>query len=419
MNAGLHVRDVLLDGEAVGLRVKGGRIVALGPGIDAGPQDERVDGRGKVLLPGLVNGHTHAAMTLFRGFGDDLPLMEWLEQRIWPVEAKLTFDDVYWGTRLACVEMIRTGTVRFWDMYWHPGAVARAVEDSGIRATVALPLIDGLDPARLPELRAEAERTFDELAAAGDRVSVSFGPHSIYAVSEASLRWIGEDAAARGVAVHIHCSEAEREVDDCVGAHGLRPAAYLDQVGLLTERTILAHGVWLDEDELRLVGERGATIVTNPVSNLKLAVGGVFPYARARSHGIPVGLGTDGAASNNALDLFQDMKHLALMQKHVAKDPAAMPASEAWAVATGARAPMLGQPGRLAVGEPADFLLVRADRPELAPGDLTANLVYAASGMVVDTTVVAGRVLMQRGEIDGVDEVRAKAVESARRLGLV
>lgn len=419
MNAGLHVRDVLLDGEAVGLRVEGGRIVALGPGIDAGPQDERVDGRGMVLLPGLVNGHTHAAMTLFRGFGDDLPLMEWLEQRIWPVEAKLTFDDVYWGTRLACVEMIRTGTVRFWDMYWHPGAVARAVEDSGIRATVALPLIDGLDPARLPELRAEAERTFDELAAAGDRVTVSFGPHSIYAVSEPSLRWIGEDAAARGVAVHIHCSEAEREVDDCVGAHGLRPAAYLDQVGLLTERTILAHGVWLDEDELRLVGERGATIVTNPVSNLKLAVGGVFPYARARSHGIPVGLGTDGAASNNALDLFQDMKHLALMQKHVAKDPAAMPASEAWAVATGARAPMLGQPGRLAVGERADFLLVRADRPEFAPGDLTANLVYAASGMVVDTTVVAGRVLMQRGEIDGVDEVRAKAVESARRLGLV
>ncbi len=414
----LFVQDVALDGESVGLRVEGGTIAALGPGVEAASGDEVLDGAGMALLPGLVNGHTHAAMTLFRGFGDDLPLMEWLEHRIWPVEAKLTADDVYWGTRLACVEMIRTGTVRFWDMYWHPAAVARAVEDAGLRATVALPLIDGLDEQRAATMRAEATTALDALEETGDQVGASLGPHAIYTVSEDSLRWVAEETAARGIPVQIHCSETEDEVQTCVAAHGARPAHYLDRLGVLTDRTVLAHGVWLDDDELALVGERGATVVTNPVSNLKLAVGGVFPYAKAREHGVAVGLGTDGAASNNSLDLFQDVKFLALTQKQEADDPAAMPATEAWAVVTGRRAPALGESGRLAVGEPADFLLVPTDLPELVPGELTANLVYAASGAVVDTTVVAGRVLMRGGVIAGADEVRAKAVESARRLGI-
>jgi 5-methylthioadenosine/S-adenosylhomocysteine deaminase len=250
-------------------------------------------------------------------------------------------------------------------------------------------------------------------------VTPTLGPHAIYTVSEKSLHWIAELSAERGVPVHIHLSETEGEVHDCVAAHGVRPAQYLDRVGLLTPQTLLAHGVWLDDDELALVGERGASVVTNPVSNLKLAVGGVFPYAKARDHGIPVGLGTDGAASNNALDLFQDVKHLALIQKHATRDPAAMPATEAWAVATGQRAPLLGQSGRVAAGEPADFLLVRLDVPELTPGDLTANLVYAASGAVVDTTVVAGRVLMRGGEIPNEVEAREGAVASARRLGVI
>jgi len=378
-----------------------------------------LDAAGLALVPPLVNGHTHAAMTLMRGYGDDLPLMQWLQDRIWPTEAKLTADDVYWGTRLACLEMIRSGTVRFWDMYWQPEAVARAVGDAGIRASVALPLIDGLDPDKSDALRVEAEHTLDALANSGARVTPTLGPHAIYTVSEKSLQWVAELSEERQLPVHIHLSETEGEVHDCVAAHGVRPALYLDRIGLLTPRTLLAHGVWLDDSELALIGERGATVVTNPVSNLKLAVGGVFPYANARKHGVPVGLGTDGAASNNALDLFQDVKHLALMQKHLTGDPAAMPASEAWAVATGQRAPVLGQSGRIAAGEPADFLLVRADAPELTPGDLIANLVYAASGSVVDTTMVAGRVLMRGGEVGGEAEVRDGAIASAQRLGVI
>jgi 5-methylthioadenosine/S-adenosylhomocysteine deaminase len=188
-------------------------------------------------------------------------------------------------------------------------------------------------------------------------------------------------------------------------------------VGLLTPRTVLAHGVWLDESELELIARRGAVVVTNPVANLKLAVGGVFPYPSARAAGVQVGLGTDGAGSNNSLDLFSDMKVLALLQKHAAGNPAVISAEETWEIATGARAPLLGGT-RLEIGQPADFLLLRADTPELSFGELPAALVYAASGAVVQSTVVAGQVLMRDGEIEGAEEVLARALERGHRLGL-
>jgi 5-methylthioadenosine/S-adenosylhomocysteine deaminase len=377
-----------------------------------------IDAGGMALVPGLVNGHTHAAMTLFRGYGDDLPLMQWLEEKIWPAEARLDSEDVYWGTRLACAEMIRTGTVRFWDMYWQPGATARAVEDAGLRATIGAPLLDGNDPRRTSELQASALRSLEELEGCGDRIASALAPHAIYTVSEASLRWIADHAAERGLPIHIHLSETEREVADCLSAHGVRPTAYLDRVGLLGPRTLLAHAVWMDDDELDLIAERGATLVANPVANLKLAVGGVFPYRAAHERGIPVGLGTDGAGSNNSLDLFQDVKVFALLQKNAARDPAAVTAEEAWDVASGRLAPLLGASGRIEPGEPADFLLLRADAPELSLGNLVADLVYAASGAVVDTTVVDGRVVMRSGEIPGLDEIEARALERARRLGI-
>ena len=406
----------LLDGERVGLRAENGLIAEIGPGVTPQPGDDVLDAAGGILVAPLINGHTHAAMTLFRGYGDDLPLMRWLEEKIWPIERKLEPEDVYWGTRLACLEMIRTGTVRFWDMYWHPTAAARAVQDAGMRATVAAPLID-VD-GRTDAMREAAIRSLDELAGAGERIDAGLAPHAIYTVSEDSLRWIAELAAERGLAVQIHLSETEPEVIDCLAAHGERPARYLDRVGLLTPRTVLAHGVWVDDDELELIAERGAVVVTNPVANLKLAVGGVFPYPQARAAGVQVGLGTDGPGSNNSLDLFADMKVLALLQKHAAGDAAAIDAAETWEIATGRRAPLLGAASGLEVGQPADFLLLRAGAPELSFGELPAALVYAASGAVVQTTVVAGRVLMHDGEIEGADEVLARALERARRLGL-
>jgi 5-methylthioadenosine/S-adenosylhomocysteine deaminase len=411
----LAVTEALWGGERVGIRCEEGVISALGVDVTAEAGDEVIDAAGAHLVPPLVNGHTHAAMTLFRGSGGDLPLMPWLQERIWPVEAKLDEEDVYRGARLACAEMIRSGTGRFWDMYWHPQATARAVEESGIRAVVGAPLFDAV--GSFEELRDSALRSLEALSGFGPLVTPALAPHAIYTVSERSLRWIGELSAERELPVQIHLSETEKEVQDCLAEHGERPAHYLDRLGLLSERTILAHGVWLDPDELALIAERGATVVSNPAANMKLAVGGVFPYPAARAAGVKVGLGTDGAGSNDSLDLLADLKLFALAQKHAAGDPTAIDAAEAWAVATGAQAPLLGATP-LEPGAPADFLLLRPDSPELRIGDLASDLVYAAAGAAVDTTVVAGRVLMRGGEIPGLDEIVARAAERAGRLGL-
>jgi 5-methylthioadenosine/S-adenosylhomocysteine deaminase len=414
----LAVTGARLDGQVVGLRVEGGSLVALGPGVDSRPGDEVIEAGGMALVPGLVNGHTHAAMTLFRGHGSDLPLTRWLEEVIWPVEARLDADDVYWGARLACVEMIRTGTVRFWDMYWHAGATTRAVEDAGLRATIGAPLIDVGAAAGEVALHEAAERSLEQIGAARELIAPALAPHAIYTVSEPSLRWIAETAEERKLPVHIHLSETEDEVARCIEAHGVRPAEYLDGLGLLGPRTLLAHGVWLAEGEIELIAERRATVVTNPVANLKLAVGRAFPYLATREAGVQVGLGTDGPGSNDSLDLFSDMKTFALLHKHEAGDPAAVSAAETWEIATGRRSQLLRVGDRLTPGAPADFLLLRADAPELRLGDFTAGLVYAASGAVVDTTVVNGRVLMRGGTVEGEGVVLAHALERARRLGL-
>jgi 5-methylthioadenosine/S-adenosylhomocysteine deaminase len=418
--APLAVLDAFHEGERVGLRCEEGRIAALGPDVETAPGDETLDAGGAILVSALVNGHTHAAMTLFRGYGGDLPLMRWLREKIWPVEAKLEAEDVYWGTRLACLEMVRTGTARFWDMYWQPAATAKAVLDSGLRATIGGPLFDA--GGETEETKARALGELEELDGAGPGIERALTPHSIYTVSEGLLRWTAEQAAERGLPVHIHLSETEEEVAECVARHGLRPAAYLDRVGMLGERTVLAHGVWLDRAELELIAERGCTVVANPVANMKLAVGGFLPYPAAREAGVAVGLGTDGAGSNDSLDLLADLKVFALAQRHTSGDATALDAAEAWRIATGAAAPTLrGQAGAaepLVIGAPADFLLLRRDSYELGLGDLHSNLVYAAGGSIVETTVVGGRVLMRGGEVEGSAEVVARAAERARRLGI-
>jgi len=412
---GLAVTDATLNGEPVTLRAEDGVIAELGPSVATAAGDEVIDGSGMALVPGLVNAHTHAAMTLFRGFADDLPLMVWLEEHIWPAEARLEPEHVYWGTRLACVEMIRSGTVAFWDMYWHPEAVARAVEDAGLRAVVATPLIDGPDSAKA---RAEADEALDRVReSTSGRVRAGYAPHAPYTVGPESLEWVAGRAAERKATIQIHLSETQKEVEDCVAQYGVRPAFHLDKSGLLGPGTVLAHGVWLDEDELDLIAERGATVVTNPVANLKLAVGGIFPYPAARDRGVEMGIGTDGPGSNNSLDLFSDLKTFALLQKNAAFDAAAVDAAETLKLGRGEASVLLRSPA-LSEGDPADFLLVRADVPELALGALDAALVYAASGAVVDTTVVAGRVLMTGSVIEGAEEAVRKAQECASEIGV-
>ena len=412
--SGLAVIGAELDGKAVGVRCEDGLIAGLGPDVVAADGDEVIDGSGLILAPPFVSGHGHAAMTLFRGVGNDLPLMEWLEGHIWPAEKRLEPEDVYWGARLAAVEMIRSGTTRFFDMYWHAPETSRASEDAGIRVVPTTAVIDAMAPGP-GELRSQLMEIVDRLAEFGPLVTPSLGPHAIYTVGRENLEWVAEVAAERDLVIQTHLSETEQEVSDCVEANGMRPAFYLDEVGLLGPRTVLAHGVWLDEAELELIAERGATVVTNPAANMKLAVGGAFPYPAAAARGVALGLGTDGVASNNNLDMFEEVKLLSLVQKHAAADPAVLPAAEALEIARGRRSQLLGGTP-LAVGEPADFLLLEGDALELSAGELDADLVYAASGSIVRTAVVAGRVVMRDRVVPGAEDAVAEVRSRAARL---
>ena len=416
----LTITDAVLDGQAVSLRAVDGTIAALGPDVVPEHGDELLDADGRALVPGLVNGHGHAAMTLFRSFGDDLPLDEWLQERIWPAEARLDPEAVYWGTRLACIEMVRSGTTRFFDMYWEAPHAARAAADTGIRMVASQIVIEmpGKE-ANGPERAVEGWQALHEVS---PLVEPCLAAHAIYSTSEPLLRRIASIADDLDKRVQIHLSETEQEVLDCLDAHGRRPAAYLDQLGLLHERMVLAHGLWLDEEELALIAERGATVVTNPVSNMKLASGSAadgrsraFPYPAASAAGVPMGLGTDGAASNNTLDLLADLKVLSLLQKHHAGDPSVLPAADAWDLACGTGSPALGGTP-LEVGRPADVLLIDAAAVEMTPGGLVDGLVYSGTGSVVDSTVVAGEVVMRHREVPGEDEAKAEVRHHAARL---
>ena len=411
----LFIRNAILDDAPTNVQCVDGLIASIGPAAAPDPGDDVVDADGLHLVPGMVNGHGHAAMVLLRGYGDDMALQPWLHERIWPAEARMTADDILWGARLACLEMIRSGTTSFWDMYWHPASTARAATELGIRATLGAVVFDGCNPASSADACSMAAAQLDEIEAFGGLVSSSIGPHSVYMVSRTSLEWSRDECERREIPLQIHCSETGLEVSDCVAATGMTPAMYLADIGALNGSTLLAHGTILTDEEIDVVAVSGATVVTNPVSNMKLAVGRAAPLTRMMAASVPLGLGTDGASSNNSLDMFVDMKVMATLAKHATADPAALGAHDSLAIARGQRSPLLsGRP--IAVGEPADFLLVDLRTPELCIGDVSAALAYAANGHCVDTTVVAGRVLMRHRHISDSDAIVAEAKARARSL---
>ena len=397
-----------------------GLIAAIGE--HAGRNHEHdlvIEGQGRVLLPGLVNTHTHAAMSLLRGYADDMLLQPWLAERIWPLEAHLTADDVYWGTRLACLEMVASGTVGFNDMYFFMESAARAVDEAGLRAQLAYGFIDLFDSAkREHECRATEELADTVARMANPRLSAAVGPHAVYTVSPVGLRWCAEFAAEQKIGVHVHLAETETEVADAVRTTGRRPAALLDEAGLLCQRTVAAHGCWLDDAECRLMAERGATVSHNPASNMKLATGRAMPYPALKQAGARIALGTDGAASNNSLDLFEEMKTAALLQKFAWGDPTVLPAPEALSLAANNAHAALGWAGgRLEAGAPADLVLVDTRTPCNTPlHSAVSNAVYACSGAAVTTTLCAGQVLMHERVIPGADEVLSGAANAARAL---
>lgn len=389
--------DILIDGN---------RIVKVGRNLKG---DEVIDGCGKLAIPGLINSHTHLAMTLFRGYADDMPLMPWLMEKIWPLEARLTGEDVYWGVKLGCLEMIRFGITCFNDMYYFMDETSAATKEMGLRAFLSQVVFDSR-----PEFRKETE-DFIKRCKGDDLIHPAVGPHAIYTCSEETLLWAKETAEQNDVMLHIHLSETKGEVEDSAKKHGKSPVEYLDSLGILSPRVIAAHCVWLSDEDVSLLAKRGVNVASCPVSNLKLA-SGIAPLERLLDGGVNVCIGSDGVSSNNNLDLFEEMKVASIVQKNALCRPDAIKAADVWNMATENAYNALGLNLGLCDGSIADLALINLRRPWFNPEtSMLSHLVYAMPGCV-DTTIVNGRVLMQNCVIPGEELILQRAQERFERL---
>ncbi len=410
------IKDVLLNNEKKDILIEGNRISKIDDKIYTKTEYE-IDGKDKAAIPGFFNAHTHAAMTLMRGYSDDLIVMEWLRKKIWPLEEKLTEEDVYWGAKLACLEMIKSGTTFFNDMYWYYHGTAKAVEEMGIRAAISAVFIDFSDKGKAKEQQNLNSRLFKETKKYSDRVQFALGPHAIYSVSTESLLWAKEFADRNNCLIHIHLSESKHEVDDCKKNHRKTPIEYLNDIRFLGPNIIAAHNIWVNEKEIRILKENDVKIVHTPSSNMKLS-SGVFPYKKIKKSGLTVSLGTDGCASNNNLDMLEEMKIASILQKISSTDPTLQPAHETFELATINGAITFGiNAGVIEERKLADLLLIDLKKPFMVPQhNLLSNLVFSANGSCVDTTICDGKILMQNGKVEGEEEIIEKSAEVARSL---
>jgi 5-methylthioadenosine/S-adenosylhomocysteine deaminase len=365
-------------------------------------------------------------MTLFRGFADDMQLQDWLEKKIWPLEARLTDEACYFGALLGSAEMILSGTTSFVDMYFHMEDVARAVAESGLRGFLSYGMIDLFDQAKANKERESAQKFFDHVAnLENPRIKFALGPHAPYTCSLETLSWCKEFAEKNGAILNIHIAETRREQAGFQKQHGMRVVEYLDKNGLLSRNMLAAHCAWLTKSEVGLLAKAGVSVAHCPVSNMKLASGGVAPLPEMFDEGMAVGLGTDGAASNNSLNMFETMKICALLHKAHRWDPTVLNAQKVLDLATidGARALRVEREvGSIEPGKKADIALLNSRAPNMIPihgrNTVVSDLVYSASAANVDTTIVDGRVLMQNREIKtlSVKEILSKTQEVAVRL---
>lgn len=402
-----------------GVLVRDGLVHSVGA-LDAPPTAERIDGRGMVLLPGLVNCHNHVSMTLLRGYGRDLPLQRWLEERIWPAEERMGPEDVHIGALVGCLEMLRGGTTAFADMYMFMDDVARAVETSGIRGCLGRGLI-GLTPGWETRVADAADFCTRWQGGAGGRITTMMAPHAEYTCPR-SL-WVEAVRAAQtiGVRVHTHVSETAAEVAGAMSRHGCSPVRFLEEVGALEVGLLAAHCVHVDAADLALLARPRVAVSTNPISNAKLG-SGVAPLTEMVEAGLVVGFGSDGAASTDFLGMWEEMRLGAWLQKATRQDAAALGADAILRMATvdGARALGLGpQSGTIAPGAPADLILVDLNGLHQTPHpDLASALVYGVRDSDVRLTMVAGRVVMRDGRFPGIDldALRHEAYQRSLRL---
>lgn len=403
----------------IDLLIEGNKIARIAEHIEPPSACTVIDATDKAVIPGLINTHTHAAMTLLRGYGDDLPLMTWLQDYIWPVEDQMSEEDVYIGAKLAMLEMIKTGTTCYLDMYMHPLMGAKAAEEMGLRAMISYTLFDQGNAERARLDRERSAKYLEQFKTEfSDRIMFNLGPHAIYTVSGEQLQFCHDFCTKHGLKIHLHLSETEGEVEECIKQHGLRPVKYLEKLGILSEHLILAHVIWVDEEEMDLLAKYNVSVVHNPASNMKLASGYAFKYEEMKRRGIRLGLGTDGCSSSNNLDMFTAMRLASFLGKVWRFDSTAVNADDIFASATSVGADILGiDAGTLTEGKLADLCLIDLNRPEIVPvHNLVSNLVYSASGAFVDTVICDGKILMQNGYVEGEEEIIRKAREVASRL---
>jgi len=405
----LLLQNVRLGTKTRDILIQQGRFTRIESHIEESSLPTRpqiLDGTGQALLPSFANLHCHSAMVLMRGLGDDTPLHEWLNDIIWPLEKRLTSDHIYWGTLFGCIEMIRSGITAVLDMYWQTPQCMRAFYESGIRTTFCHPNIIPPGPEALDTLRKDLEQQMELTSSYPGRVDMAVGIHALYTTTPEMRAVCREFAQANDLIVHAHISETKRETDECVQSTGKTPTELFDAEGLLNDRFIGAHGVWLTDSDRQLLKQRNAALVHCPSSNIKLASGS-FDERNVRRDGIRFGLGTDGACSNNRYDMFSEMRTAAFLAKMDTMDPTACPATDIVATATRNGFHMLNlDAGEISVGKLADCILVNLDDPGLVPNhNLTSNLVYAATPECVDTTICAGNVLMRHRKIPGEDEI--------------
>lgn len=397
----IHFNDVLTD-----ILILGNRISKVAQNIDFNA-DKIINGEGKVVIPGLINMHTHAAMTLMRGIGEDMSLMEWLEDRIWPVEGKLDDELVYWGTKLACLEMIKSGTTTYNDQYWRVPVSVKAAEEMGLRSVQPYVILDLMDTSKSDQIKRECNELYEMSKSWGERTMFAVGIHSPYSVSEEMIIWASKFARERGLLVHIHLSETKGENERSIAKHGLTPTAYLEKLGVLGPEVIAAHCLWLTDDDIKILAKRDVKIVHNINSNLKIASGYKFLYNELRDAGLTITLGTDGCASSNNLDMIETMKITALVQKGWRNDPRELPINELISLATVNGGKSLGlDTGEIKEGYLADLTLIDIKSFAFTPNiNFYANLIYSANSSCVHTVICDGKIVMEDRKVEGENEI--------------
>ena len=427
---GIVLKDILAilpNGEKDEVRktciyIEGNRIAAVGEKPEGFREDKVIDGQDRLVIPGLINCHTHSYMAFMRNVADDLSFMDWLFGRIDPIEQKMTDEDTYWGACLAIIEMIKSGTTCFNDMQMNIHQTTRAVKESGMRAVISRGLIgSGHDEAGQMRLR----QAYEERDAAKDcdRLSFMLGPHAPYTCDDGFMRVVSEEAKKNGMRIHVHLSESVSEIEQIREKYGLTPIEMADRNGLFDVPAIAAHCVQVTDEDIAILKGKKVSVVTNPASNMKLG-NGFAPIGKMVEMGVNVCLGTDGAASNNSLNMFRELGLLTLIHKGVNKTPQCISAREGFRIATINGAKALGleeETGSIEAGKKADLAILNLNTPSLTPrNNLIAGLSYSANGSEVETVIIDGKIVMEDRKVLTMDEelVYKKINEIIVRMGL-